>query len=56
MAKKLLEIMRDKIRLNERNGEQNNKDIKTAFELLSRILDDTARTDKDLIGFRPYDN
>ena len=48
-----LQNMKEELKLTRENGEQNSQHIKTAFELLSQILDDTSKTDKNLIGFRP---
>ncbi len=48
-----LKDLKEELKLTKENGEQNTQHIKTAFELLSQILEDTSRTDKNLIGFRP---
>ncbi|MEA3553523.1 MAG: ORF6N domain-containing protein [Campylobacterota bacterium] len=48
-----LQNMKEELQSTKENGLQNSQHIKTAFELLSQILDDTAKTDKNLIGFRP---
>jgi hypothetical protein len=48
-----LQNMKEELKSTKENGLQNSQHIKTAFELLSQILDDTSKTDKDLIGFRP---
>ena len=48
-----LQSMEESIRLTQDQSSQNSKHIKTAFELLSEILEDTKNTDKNLIGFRP---
>jgi len=36
---------------NQNQTDENSKHIKTAFDLLSQILEDTTNTDKNLIGF-----
>ena len=38
---------------NEKDTKQNKEHIQKAFEFLYQILDDTSKTDKNLIGFRP---
>jgi gas vesicle protein len=38
---------------NENDTKQNTEYIKQAFEMLTNILDDTEKTEKKLIGFRP---
>jgi len=48
-----LEKMKEELKTTKESGEQNSKHIKTAFELLSQIVKDTVKTDKNLIGFRP---
>ena len=48
-----LQNIKEELKITKENGEQNNQHIKTAFELLSQIVEDTAKTDKNLIGFRP---
>ncbi len=48
-----LQNIKENLKLVSENGEQNTKHIKTAFKLLSQILEDTINTDKNLIGFRP---
>ena len=48
-----LKNIQDDISLNKQESKQNTKHIKTAFELLSQILEDTTNTNKNLIGFRP---
>ena len=48
-----LKDLKEELKLTKENGKQNSQHIKTAFELLSQILDDTSKTDKNLIGFRP---
>ena len=44
----------ESIQLNQKQTKQNSKHIKTAFELLSQILEDTKNTDKNLIGFARF--
>jgi hypothetical protein len=48
-----LQNIKEELKSTKENGEQNSQHIKTAFELLTQILDDTNKTDKNLIGFRP---
>ncbi len=48
-----LQNIEETIRLHQNQTDENSKHIKTAFELLSQILEDTTETDKNLIGFRP---
>ncbi len=48
-----LQNMKEEIASTRETGKQNSQHIKRAFELLSQILDDTAKTEKNLIGFRP---
>ncbi|MEA2019376.1 MAG: ORF6N domain-containing protein [Campylobacterota bacterium] len=50
-----LQNIKEELKSTKENGEQNSQHIKTAFELLSQILDDTSKTNKNLIGFRPKD-
>ncbi len=46
-----LQDMEKEIQLNQNQTNENTKHIKTAFELLSQILEDTTNSDKNLIGF-----
>ncbi len=48
-----LQDMEKTMELNQKQTNVNSKHIKTAFELLSQILEDTTNTNKELIGFRP---
>ncbi len=48
-----LQNIKEELKLTKEHGEQNSQHIKTAFELLSQILEDTNSADKNLIGFRP---
>ena len=47
-----LKNIKEELKATKENGLQNTQHIKTAFELLSQILDDTSKTNKNLIGFR----
>ncbi len=48
-----LQNIEESLNVNKAKTNENTKHIKTAFELLSQILEDTTNTDKNLIGFRP---
>jgi len=48
-----LQNIKEELKNTKEHTEQNSKHIKTAFELLTQILEDTVKTDKNLIGFRP---
>ena len=48
-----LKNIKEDLRLTKENSKQNSQHIKTAFELLSQILDDTTDIQKNKIGFRP---
>ena len=47
-----LQNIEESIKLNKEDTKQNTKHIKTAFELLSQILEDTVNTNNNLIGFK----
>jgi len=46
-----LQDMERSMQSNQNQTNENSKHIKTAFDLLSQILEDTANADKNLIGF-----
>lgn len=48
-----LQNLKEELKSTKENELQNSQHIKTAFELLSQILEDTETTDKNLIGFKP---
>lgn len=48
-----LKNLRDDLKLNKEQTTQNTQHIKTAFELLTQILEDTKKTDDKVMGFRP---
>jgi len=47
-----LKNLKEDLKLNKNQTTQNTKHIKTAFELLTQILDDTKKTDEKVMGFR----
>lgn len=52
-----LKNIRQDLKLAQEQTDQNTQHIKTAFELLSQILEDTEKTEDKVMGFRPkYDN
>lgn len=50
-----LKNFRDDLKENQKQTDQNTEHIRTAFELLSQILEDTKNTDDKVMGFRPKD-
>ncbi len=48
-----LKNLKDDLKLNQDQTIQNSQYIKTAFELLSQILEDTKETEEKVMGFRP---
>lgn len=44
--------IKDDLKLNQNQTIENTKHIKTAFELLTQILEDTKKTDDKVMGFR----
>jgi phage regulator Rha-like protein len=48
-----LKNLREDLKLNREQTSQNTQHIKTAFELLSQILEDTKKTEDKVMGFRP---
>lgn len=50
-----LKNLRADLKQNQKQTEQNTEHIRTAFELLSQILEDTKNTDDKVMGFRPKD-
>lgn len=48
-----LQNIKDELKFTKENSIQNSEHIKTAFNILEQILNDTDKTDKNLIGFRP---
>ena len=46
-----LQEMEKTLQSNQNQTDENTKHIKTAFDILSEILEDTTKTDKNLIGF-----
>ncbi len=48
-----LQKMKEDIRDNKLETSKNSDYIKQAFELLSQIIDDTKKTNENLIGFKP---
>ena len=48
---KLKELKED-LNLNQKQTSENTKHIKTAFELLSQILEETKETEEKVMGFR----
>lgn len=47
-----LKNLKDDLKLNKNQTIENTKHIKTAFELLTQILEDTKKTDDKVMGFR----
>ncbi|WP_428024883.1 ORF6N domain-containing protein [Arcobacter sp.] len=47
-----LKNLKEDLKLNQNQTTQNTEHIKTAFELLSQILEDTKKTDNKVMGFR----
>lgn len=47
-----LKNLKEDLKLNKNQTIENTKHIKTAFELLTQILDDTKKTDEKVMGFR----
>ncbi|AXH12076.1 ORF6N domain-containing protein [Halarcobacter bivalviorum] len=47
-----LKNLREDLKLNKNQTTQNTKHIKTAFELLSQILEDTKSTEEKVMGFK----
>ena len=47
-----LKNLKENLKLNQNQTTQNTQHIKTAFELLSQILEDTKKTDNKVMGFR----
>jgi hypothetical protein len=48
-----LKNLKEDLKLNRDQTIQNSQHIKTAFELLSQILEDTKETDDKVMGFKP---
>lgn len=48
-----LQNMEEEMKKNQIQTRENTKHIKTAFELLTQIIEDSTSEDKNLIGFRP---
>ncbi len=47
-----LKNLKEDLKLNQNQTTQNTEHIKTAFELLTQILEDTKNTDDKVMGFR----
>jgi phage regulator Rha-like protein len=47
-----LKNLKNDLKLTQEQTKQNTQHIKTAFELLSQILEDTKKTDEKVIGFK----
>lgn len=48
-----LKNLKEDLKLNREQTLENSYHIKTAFELLSQILEDTKETEEKVMGFRP---
>lgn len=48
-----LKNLKEDVKLTQEQTLENSHHIKTAFELLSQILEDTKETEKKVMGFRP---
>jgi len=48
-----LKNLKEDLKLNREQTLENSHHIKTAFELLSQILEDTKETEEKVMGFRP---
>lgn len=51
-----LKNLKEDLKLNKNQTIENTKHIKTAFELLSQILDDTKNTEEKVMGFKIKNN
>lgn len=51
-----LKNLKDDIKLNQNQSNQNSEHIKKVFEILSQILEESKNTEDKVMGFRPKVN